>query len=63
MPSLGGSLPDYVWTSILGVPSVVVPYADHDENNHSPNENMSLSRFYNGIRCAAEVLAELGLPR
>ncbi len=60
MPSLGGSLPDYVWTRILGVPSVVVPYANHDENNHAPNENIGLTHFYNGIRCAVEVLRELG---
>jgi acetylornithine deacetylase/succinyl-diaminopimelate desuccinylase-like protein len=60
MPSLGGSLPDFVWTRILGVPSVVVPYAPHDENNHAPNENIGLAHFYHGIRCAAEVLAALG---
>lgn len=60
MPSLGGSLPDYVWTRVLGVPSVVVPYANHDEDNHAPNENISLDCFYNGIRCTAAVLAELG---
>ncbi|MFZ5817280.1 MAG: M20/M25/M40 family metallo-hydrolase [Bacillota bacterium] len=60
MPSLGGSLPDYVWTRILGVPSVVVPYANHDEDNHAPNENMALDRFFSGIRCTAAVLAHLG---
>jgi len=60
MPSLGGSLPDYVWTRILGVPSVVVPYANPDEDNHAPNENIALDCFFDGIRCAADVLAELG---
>lgn len=60
MPSLGGSLPDYVWTGLLGVPSIVVPYANPDEDNHAPNENMALDCFYNGIRCTAAVLAELG---
>lgn len=60
LPSLGGSLPDYVWTRILGVPSVVVPYANHDEDNHAPNENMALDCFFSGIRCTAEVLAALG---
>jgi acetylornithine deacetylase/succinyl-diaminopimelate desuccinylase-like protein len=60
MPGLGGSLPDYVWTRILGVPSVIVPYANPDEANHSPNENISLDCFFNGIRCAAAVVAELG---
>ncbi|HWI65084.1 MAG TPA: M20/M25/M40 family metallo-hydrolase [Symbiobacteriaceae bacterium] len=60
MPSLGGSLPDYVWTRILGVPSVVVPYANPDEDNHAPNENIALKCFFDGIRCATEVLSELG---
>lgn len=60
MPCLGGSLPDYVWTRILGVPSVVVPYANHDEENHAPNENMALDCFWGGIRCTATVLARLG---
>lgn len=60
MPSLGGSLPDYVWTRILGAPSVVVPYANPDEDNHAPNENITLDCFWNGIQCTIEVLAELG---
>lgn len=63
VPALGGSLPDYVWTQILGVPSVVVPYANPDEDNHAPNENISLACFYNGIRCTVELLAELGKLR
>jgi len=60
MPSLGGSLPDCVWTRILGVPSVVVPYANPDEDNHAPNENIALDCFFNGIRCATELFVELG---
>ncbi|SOC41954.1 M20/M25/M40 family metallo-hydrolase [Salinicoccus kekensis] len=48
-PSMGGSLPDAVWTKILGAPSVVVPYANADEANHSPNENLVVENFYNGI--------------
>ncbi|MCD8511419.1 MAG: M20/M25/M40 family metallo-hydrolase [Bacillus sp. (in: Bacteria)] len=60
LPSLGGSLPDYVWTKILGLPSVVVPYANADENNHSPNENMEVELFYQGIKCTCQVLHDLG---
>src|SRR5690625_5854700 len=45
-PSMGGSLPDYVWTKILNTPSVVVPYANFDEANHSPNENVGLENFF-----------------
>jgi acetylornithine deacetylase/succinyl-diaminopimelate desuccinylase-like protein len=59
-PSLGGSLPDYVWTKILGVPSIVVPYANSDEANHSPNENMEVDLFYKGIQCTCHVIHQLG---
>ena len=59
-PSLGGSLPDYVWTQILGVPSVLVPYANADENNHAPNENLDVDKFYAGIKCTLSVLEVLG---
>jgi acetylornithine deacetylase/succinyl-diaminopimelate desuccinylase-like protein len=59
-PSLGGSLPDYVWTKILQAPSVIIPYANFDESNHSPNENMNLENFYNGINCTCHVIDSLG---
>ncbi|WP_289140115.1 M20/M25/M40 family metallo-hydrolase [uncultured Brevibacillus sp.] len=59
-PSLGGSLPDYVWTKLLGLPSVVVPYANFDEANHSPNENLNIDNFFNGIRCTCHVIHMLG---
>lgn len=59
-PSMGGSLPDYVWTKILGVPSLIVPYANADEANHSPNENLVIENFYNGIKCTCDVLKSIG---
>lgn len=59
-PSLGGSLPDYVWTQILGIPSVVVPYANFDEANHSPNENMEVEKYFTGIKCTCHVIHKLG---
>jgi acetylornithine deacetylase/succinyl-diaminopimelate desuccinylase-like protein len=60
LPSLGASLPDYLWTKLLGLPSVGVPYANADESNHAPNENMKLECFYNGIHTTAQVIYELG---
>jgi acetylornithine deacetylase/succinyl-diaminopimelate desuccinylase-like protein len=56
---LGGTLPDYVFTQILGVPSVIVPYANHDEHNHAPNENLRLDCFFSGIRTTLYVLDAL----
>jgi acetylornithine deacetylase/succinyl-diaminopimelate desuccinylase-like protein len=59
-PAMGGSLPDYVFTKILGVPAFVVPYANADEANHAPNENLKLECFLNGIRTGAALLNEIG---
>ncbi|MFB6453408.1 M20/M25/M40 family metallo-hydrolase [Bradyrhizobium tunisiense] len=59
-PSLGGTLPDYVFTKILGTQSFVVPYANADEANHAPNENIKIECFLKGIRTGAAILAELG---
>lgn len=60
MPAMGGSLPEYVWTRILGVHSFVVPYANADEANHAPNENLEVERFIGGIKAGAAMLAYLG---
>ena len=60
VPAMGGSLPDYVWTKVLGVPAFVTPYANADEANHAPNENIEVERFYKGIKTGAALLAELG---
>lgn len=59
-PTVGGSLPDYAFTKILGIPSFVVPYANADEANHAPNENLELVRFMDGIRTGSALLWQLG---
>jgi len=55
----GGSLPNAVWPDVLGVDHIGVPYANADENNHAPNENLSLDRFQDGIHISAEVFRAL----
>jgi len=60
VPALGGSLPDYVFTKTLGLPAFGVPYANADESNHAPNENLEIARFYAGIRTGAAMLTEIG---
>lgn len=59
LPLMGGSLPNYVFTDILGIPVVSVPYANPDENNHAPNENLKLTCYYSGIHATAQVLYEI----
>ena len=62
-PSLGATLPDSVFTRDLGVPSIIVPYANIDEGNHGPNENLKVENFLRGIRTAAAVLESLSRVR
>lgn len=56
IPSLGGSLPNYVWTETLKIPTVMVPYANSEENNHAPNESIELEAFFAGIRTSIQVI-------
>jgi hypothetical protein len=38
----------------------VVPYANADEANHAPNENLEIERFIMGIKTGAAMLVQLG---
>lgn len=61
VPAGFGSLPCYVFSKILGIPAFQTPYANSDEANHAPNENLTLDCFHSGIRTGAALLYELGL--
>ncbi len=59
-PSLGGSLPLYIFSEILGAPPiVVVPIANHDNNQHAPNENLRIKNLWLGIEIYAALMARL----
>ncbi len=60
VPAMGGSLPNYAFTKTLGIPAFGVPYANADEANHAPNENMEIARFFLGIKTGAAMLSYLG---
>ena len=60
VPSLGGTTPDFVFTRILGIPSIVVPLAPYDENNHAPNESTKVSLYLAGVRSGLHLLEALG---
>jgi acetylornithine deacetylase/succinyl-diaminopimelate desuccinylase-like protein len=49
MPTLGGSLPLYVFTRTWDKPLVIVPIANHDDDQHAPNENLRLANLWYGI--------------
>ena len=60
LPALGGSLPIAEFGDALGIPCYGIPFANADERNHAPNENMEVGRFLRGISGAAGVLLALG---
>jgi acetylornithine deacetylase/succinyl-diaminopimelate desuccinylase-like protein len=63
VPSLGGTTPDYVFTRLLGLPSIVVPLAPYDENNHAPNESTKVSIYLAGIRSGMRLIEALAARR
>jgi acetylornithine deacetylase/succinyl-diaminopimelate desuccinylase-like protein len=54
----GGSVPIAPFVSTLGVPAVLVPSVNPDNNQHSPNENIRLGNFEEGIAIILAVLAQ-----
>jgi acetylornithine deacetylase/succinyl-diaminopimelate desuccinylase-like protein len=55
-PGMGGSLPLYLFNQVLERPVVIVPIANHDDNQHAPNENLRLANLWYGIDLMAAVL-------
>jgi acetylornithine deacetylase/succinyl-diaminopimelate desuccinylase-like protein len=57
LPTMGGSVPLYMINEILKVPTITVPIANHDNNQHSFNENIRIQNFWDGIELLAALLA------
>jgi acetylornithine deacetylase/succinyl-diaminopimelate desuccinylase-like protein len=60
VPMLGGSLPTSTFEHVLGVPLVVLPIANYDNNQHAFNENIRLQNLWDGIELFAAVMARVG---
>ena len=56
LPTLGGSLPLYVLHEQLGAPSITVPLANYDNNQHAENENIRLQNLWDGIEIVAAIM-------
>ncbi len=59
MPTLGGSVPIYAFTDILKLPTLIVPYANANNRQHSPNEHLRLDHLFQGVRTTAQLLTDL----
>ena len=60
LPTLGGTVPMWAFTDILGLPALLVPYANQNNRQHSPNEHLDLGHLFQGVRTTARLLTELG---
>jgi len=58
-PTMGGSLPLYVVEDVLKVPILILPIANHDNNQHGSNENLRLQNLWDAIEIYAAVLTGL----
>lgn len=55
-PSLGGSLPLYMFEENSDAPIVILPIANYDNNQHAADENIRLGNLFYGIEAYAAVL-------
>lgn len=56
MPTLGGSLPLSIIADALDAPTITVPIANYDNNQHAENENIRLQNLWNGIEIFANLM-------
>ena len=56
VPTSGGSVPLYIFTQILDVPTISVPIVNHDNNQHQSNENIRMGHYWQGIETLAALL-------
>ena len=56
LPTTGGSVPLFYFDEILHAPTIIVPIANHDNNQHAANENLRLQNLWDGIETMAALL-------
>ena len=55
-PTMGGSLPLYLFEKYLQTHTITVPIANHDNNQHAENENIRLLNLWTGIESMAAIM-------
>jgi acetylornithine deacetylase/succinyl-diaminopimelate desuccinylase-like protein len=59
LPTLGGSIPMYLFQQPNGTPTIGLPIVNHDNNQHAADENLRLQNLWDGIEIYAAVFAGL----
>ncbi len=55
-PTFGGSLPLFHFEQIMQKPIIIVPIANHDNNQHAPDENIRIGNIWYGIDIYTSIL-------
>jgi acetylornithine deacetylase/succinyl-diaminopimelate desuccinylase-like protein len=55
-PTLGGSVPLYILEEAAKAPQIGVPIVNHDNNQHSSNENIRIGNLWRGIEVFAALM-------
>jgi acetylornithine deacetylase/succinyl-diaminopimelate desuccinylase-like protein len=56
LPTFGGSVPLYQFEELLKARVAIVPIANHDNNQHAPNENIRVGNLWYGMDLWATIL-------
>jgi len=56
-PTLGGSVPLWIFDDSTRAPQIGVPIVNHDNNQHAANENLRLKNLWDGIETFAVIMA------
>jgi acetylornithine deacetylase/succinyl-diaminopimelate desuccinylase-like protein len=55
-PTLGGSVPLWIFESATKAPQIGVPIVNHDNNQHAANENVRIQNLWDGIEIFAALM-------
>ena len=63
LPNLGGSLPNDVFSDLLGLPTVWIPHSYASCSQHAPNEHLLAPIARDALRLMAGLIWDLGEVR
>ncbi|MGZ4985156.1 MAG: M20/M25/M40 family metallo-hydrolase, partial [Chthoniobacterales bacterium] len=59
LPTMGGSIPMYLFQQPNETPVIGLPIANHDDNQHAADENIRLHNLWDGMEVFAALFSEL----
>ncbi len=63
LPSIGGSVPNHVFTDVLGLPTIWIPHSYPSCSQHAPDEHVLVSTCRSGLEVMAGVFSDIGASR